>query len=388
MVKIFGDKIIWWLSLLLCVVSILLVYTGGSSYITNHTVHVLIGIGVMYIFSRFNYKYFTNLSTILLLISVLLLCFLLVFPNYDAGIISTKSGRWIDLGFMNLQPSELGKYSLILFLCRNLYVYRDVLKSSELESVKCLYLYILLPTCIVGVLILPFNFSTVVLIGSAVLLLVFISGYSLKWFLKWVVPPILTSLIVLYLLLNFLPNDMLPNRAITWKNRVCATEYKALEYIGFDCSNYDKATYHNNQQVTLARGAINRGWPVGVGAGKSQYKVILPQSKSDFIYAILLEEYGLLGGIIVLGFYLIFYQRILMLSIKSNDDFPRLLLLGLGGVVLLQALLHMAVVTNLIPVTGQTLPLISKGGSSILVTSLAFGIILNISHQINTQELK
>ena len=387
MVKVFGDKIIWWISLLLCIVSILLVYTGGSSYITNHTVHVLIGVGVMYIFSRFNYKYFTNLSTILLIISVILLVFLIMVPDYDAGVISTKSGRWIDLGFMNLQPSELAKYSLMLFLCRNFYIHRDVLKSSESESIKSLYIYILLPAFIVCVLILPFNFSTVALISSTVLLLIFISGYSLKWFLKWVFPPTAITLVALYLFLNFLPNDTLP-RATTWKNRICATEYRVLDYIKFDCSNYDKETYHNNQQVTLARGAINRGWPIGVGAGKSQYKVILPQSKSDFIYAILLEEYGLLGGVMVLCFYLVFYQRILILSIKSNDDFPRLLLLGLGGVVLLQALLHAAVVTNLIPVTGQTLPLISKGGSSILVTSLAFGIILNISHQINTQDYK
>jgi cell division protein FtsW len=124
----------------------------------------------------------------------------------------------------------------------------------------------------------------------------------------------------------------------------------------------------------------------GKGAGKSYYKRLLPDSKSDFIFAILIEEYGLIGGVVVLLLYLLFYQRIIVLSIKSQDDFPRLLLLGLGSIVMFQALLHMGVSVNLIPVTGQTLPLISKGGSSVWVTSLAFGIIINISHQINNQQ--
>ena len=127
---------------------------------------------------------------------------------------------------------------------------------------------------------------------------------------------------------------------------------------------------------------------IGKGAGKSYYKKLLPDSKSDFIFAILIEEYGLLGGCTILLLYLLFYQRILILSIRSNQDFPRLLLLGLGTVIVFQALLHMSVSVNLIPVTGQTLPLISKGGSSVWVTSLAVGIILNISHQIQNQENK
>ena len=130
-------------------------------------------------------------------------------------------------------------------------------------------------------------------------------------------------------------------------------------------------------------------FPQNAGAqklGDSFYKKILPDSISDFIYAILIEEYGFVGGVVVLLLYLIFYQRIMLLSTKSNDEFPRLLLLGLGTIVLFQALMHISVSVNLIPVTGQTLPLISKGGSSVWVTSLAFGIILNISHQIKNQD--
>ena len=130
---------------------------------------------------------------------------------------------------------------------------------------------------------------------------------------------------------------------------------------------------------------MSRGGYLGSGAGDSFYKKILPDSISDFIFAILLEEYGLFGGVSILLIYLLFYQRIIILSVKSNNDFSRLILLGLGTVILFQALLHMCVSVNLIPVTGQTLPLVSRGGSSIWVTSLAFGIILNISYQINNQ---
>jgi len=153
-----------------------------------------------------------------------------------------------------------------------------------------------------------------------------------------------------------------------------------------DRTNYDSdKSFDNNYQTNYALGAIHSGGFLGKGAGKNYYSKLLPESKSDFIFAILIEEYGLLGGVIVLALYLLFYQRILALSIKSQEAFPRLLLLGLGSVVVFQALLHMAVSVNLIPVTGQTLPLISKGGSSVWVTCLAFGIILNISHQINNQ---
>ena len=144
----------------------------------------------------------------------------------------------------------------------------------------------------------------------------------------------------------------------------------------------------NNYQIVSALSAIHRGGFIGKGAGDSYYKKLLPEAKSDFIFAILLEEYGLLGGFVVVVFYLVFYQRILILSIKSKDEFSSLLLLGLGTTIVLQALLHMSVSVNLIPVTGQTLPLVSKGGSSVWVTSLAFGIILNISHQINNQQQK
>ena len=198
----------------------------------------------------------------------------------------------------------------------------------------------------------------------------------LLFFSLFVLPPINTI------------DSVLP-RLTTWKNRICAKEIDKIPFKWVDNSGYDPTeNYDNNYQINKALGAINRGGIIGKGAGKSYYKRILPDSKSDFIFAILIEEYGLIGGLVILILYLIFYQRILFLSTQSIDEFPRLLLLGLGTIIVFQALLHMSVSVNLIPVTGQTLPLISKGGSSLWVTSLALGIVLNISHQIKNQEIK
>ena len=443
MFKVFGDKIIWWISILLFLISVLLVYSsGGSESIATHIPHLIMGLGLIFIFSRFNYKYFTNLSTILLFFSGLLLLYLVMSsvlnPVNRGGILAA---RWIKLGFISFQPSELAKYSLILFLCRNLVLYK-----TSLGSFRSFFIYIILPSVIICLLIFPSNLSTVVLISCIVLFLIFISGYSLALFFKYLIVPLLISLFLFCSLLCLPKIDavekVLP-RLTTWKNRIInlsiSKEFIVIKKAGengenisqlaleFNVSedkilswNYLDSSYNlekektifiitkpfnvltwvhrknynpddvgsNNYQIVSALSAIHRGGFIGKGAGDSYYKKLLPEAKSDFIFAILLEEYGLLGGIVVLVFYLVFYQRILILSIKSKDEFSSLLLLGLGTTIVLQALLHMSVSVNLIPVTGQTLPLVSKGGSSVWVTSLAFGIILNISHQINNQQQK
>ncbi len=386
MLKIFGDRIIWGVAILLFICSILLVYSsGGYQSLTNHITHLVMGIGLIFIFSRFNFRYFTNLSTILLGLSVCMLIWLVISPDSYRG--DVMAGRWLKLGFLSFQPSELAKYSLILFLCRNLFVYKE-----KLNSFLPFFLHVLLPAILISLLIIQSNLSTVILIIAILFFIIFISGYPLNLFAKYLVFPS-TIFIAFFFLFLCLPPIKIVDTALprltTWKNRICAQEIDFIPFKWVDDSQYDPTqNYNNNYQINNALGAINRGGLLGKGAGKSYYKRLLPDSKSDFIFAILIEEYGFLGGVIVLFLYLLFYQRILILSIKAKEDFSRLLLLGLGTMVVFQALLHMSVSVNLIPVTGQTLPLISKGGSSVWVTSLAFGIILNISHQINNQHLK
>ena len=384
MVKIFGDKIIWSVSILLFLISVLLVYSsGGYQSLPIHITHLFMGLGLIFIFSRFNYKYFTNLSFILVLISSILLLWIIFNPSSYRG--DLLAGRWIKVGFLSFQPSELAKYSLVLFLCRNLVVYKESLMSFRL-----FFVYILLPTLIVSGLIIQSNLSTVLLIIIILFFIIFLSGYPIQLFFKHLLLPALIIASLFFSLLCLPPIEVIDQylpRLTTWKNRIVAQDIDAVPFRWVDSSQYNakENSFHNNYQINNALSAINSGGVLGKGAGKSYYKRLLPDSKSDFIFAILIEEYGLIGGAAVLFLYLLFYQRIIVLSIKSRDDFPRLLLLGLGSVVVFQALLHMSVSVNLIPVTGQTLPLISKGGSSVWVTSLAFGIILNISHQINNQ---
>ena len=384
MINFFGDKLIWTVSIFLFLTSILLVYSsGGYQSLSTHITHLLMGIGLIFIFSRFNYKYFTNLSSILLLISIIMLLWLIINPTSYRG--DVLASRWIKLGFISFQPSELAKYSLVLFICRNLYIYK-----ASLSSFKFFFFYILFPLIITCSLIIQSNLSTVLLIIVILFFIVFISGYPLNLFFKHLILPSCFLFSIFFTILCLPPISIVDKvfpRLTTWKNRICAKQIHQIPFRWVDDSNYDpNEDNDNNYQINNALGAINSGGLIGKGAGKSYYKKLLPDSKSDFIYAILIEEYGLIGGVFVLLLYLLFYQRILVLSIKSKDEFPRLLLLGLGSIVVFQALLHMGVSVDLIPVTGQTLPLISKGGSSVWVTSLAFGIILNISHQINHQE--
>lgn len=379
MIKLFGDKLIWTVSIFLFLASVLLVYSsGGKHIIFEHLTHCFLGLGLMFICSRFNYRYFTNLSSILVFTSFGLLLFLIL-PSIF-GDVNIRSTRWIKISIFSFQPSELAKYSLILFLCRNIFLYKDIITKF-----KYFALYILLPIVGVVILILPSNLSTASLILFISLFIVFISGYKLSLYILYVILPLFSFLSFFVLLLMLPTHALLLDSSIpTWKNRICS---EGITFI--DCSHYSKRTITDTQhQKNKAKAAISRGGLLGQGAGSSHYKRALPESKTDFIFAILVEEYGLIGGGLVLSLYLLFYQRIIILSLKSRDDFPRLLLLGLGTVIIVQALLNISVAVNLIPVTGQTLPLISKGGSSIWATSLALGIILNISHEINSESKK
>lgn len=379
MIKLFGDKFIWTISIFLILISVLLVYSsGGNQIIFEHLTHCLLGLGLMFICSRFNYRYFTNLSSVLLFISFGLLLFLILPAVF--GDVNIRTTRWIKISIFSFQPSELAKYSLILFLCRNIFLYQD-----KITQFKYFVLYIILPTLGVVMLILPSNLSTASLVLFIALFIVFISGYKLSLYFFHVVFPLTIVSIFFFLILMFpTPSLLLDSSIPTWKNRICS---EGITYI--DCTHYNNRSKSDTQyQKNKAKAAISRGKLFGKGAGKSHYKRSLPESKTDFIFAILIEEYGLVGGVVVLCLYLLFYQRIIVLSVKSKDDFPRLLLLGLGTVIVVQALLNISVAVNLMPITGQTLPFISKGGSSLWATALAFGIILNISHQINIDSIK
>jgi cell division protein FtsW len=271
-----------------------------------------------------------------------------------------NASRWIRVpvvGF-SFQTSTLAAVVLMVYVARYLAKFKDktiVFKESFIE--------LWIPVGAVLILILPANFSTAALIFSMVMVVVFIGGYPLK-FMGLIVGAGLTLLLLFVLTAKAFP-DAFNNRVETWQNRI----------ENFSNGEDTKEDY----QIERAKTAIASGRMFGLGPGKSVQKNFLPQSSSDFIYVIIVEEWGLLVGIVILLFYMLLLFRLIVILNKSETTFGKLLVAGVGLPIIFQALINMAVAVELFPVTGQTLPLISSGGTSIWMTCLAFGIILSVS---------
>ena len=365
-----GDKYIWAIAILLSLASIVLVYSSSShlafafkqgntiSFLLKHLIHLGIGFGIMWMLSRVPFKYFYNSSIIFFAIAIILICWAISGGQTISG---ANASRWIRVAGFTFQPSELAKLSLFVLLARNLVHYKD-----KLHSFKQSFLPILGPVILICALILPSNFSTSAIIFMISFLIMFIGRFSLKWLGVMLIIGI-GSIALFYLVVKKFPN--ISNRVATWNARIEC-------YFDQDCKNY---------QVNHAKMAIARGGMWGKGPGKSVQKYFLPQSSSDFIYAVIVEEYGRVGGLFIISLYLMFLVRVLRIASKCDDDFAILITIGLGFSIISQAFINMAVAVNLLPVTGQTLPLISAGGSSVWMTCAAIGLILSVSNSINPQ---
>mgnify|MGYP001484902700 FL=1 len=365
-----GDKYIWAIAILLSLASIVLVYSSSShlafafkqgntiSFLLKHLIHLGIGFGIMWMLSRVPFKYFYNSSIIFFGIAIILICWAISGGQTISG---ANASRWIRIAGFTFQPSELAKLSLFVLLARNLVHYKD-----KLHSFKQSFLPILSPVILICALILPSNFSTSAIIFMISFLIMFIGRFSLKWLGVMLIIGI-GSIALFYLVVTKFPN--ISNRVATWNSRIEC-------YFDQDCKNY---------QVNHAKMAIARGGMWGQGPGKSVQKYFLPQSSSDFIYAVIVEEYGRVGGLFIISLYLMFLVRVLRIASKSDDDFAILITIGLGFSIISQAFINMAVAVNLLPVTGQTLPLISAGGSSVWMTCTAIGLILSVSNSIKPQ---
>ena len=363
--KINGDKIIWSIVLLLAIFSFLPVYSAisnfGNSFILSnlikHVAIVLIGIFIMYSVHLVPYKYFKGLSLIFLPLIITVLLFTSLQGNLIDG---ANASRWIRLPIVGLsfQPSSMATVILMVYV--SFYLSKNYNKNVKFtKSILPLWT----PVIIVIFLILPSNFSTAAMIFLMIVTLIFIGGYPFKYLLGIGFSGI--ALFSLYFLTVKNYHDIMPNRIDTWISRI---------------ENFTSSeNSENNYQVLRAKSAIASGMVFGVGAGKSTMKNILPQSTSDFIYAIITEEYGTIGAISVLLLYLLLLFRIIIVSYKSDTVFGQLLALGVGLPIIFQAFINMGVAVQLFPVTGQPLPLISTGGTSIWMTFLALGIILSVS---------
>ncbi len=373
-----GDKAIWGVVALLALFSFLPVYSASTNlvyvnhdgstlgHLLKHAVLLFLGFGIIYAVHRIPTHYFKGLSLIALPIVLLLLAYTLTVETKIGGV---TANRWITLPFVgiNFQTSSLASVVLMLWIARYLTKIRNTAITFR-QSLVPLWL----PTALVVLLILPENFSTAAIISTLVFLLCFLGGYPLKYLLAIAGTGLVLSGMFLFVL--FKAPEVLPERAATWKSRI-ETFWQP--------ENADKDDLH---QITLAKIAIAEGGIAGKGAGKSVIKNLLSQSTSDFIFAIIVEEYGLLGGGTLLFFYLLLLFRIIVIAHSAKTIYAKLLVIGVGLPIVFQALINMAVVVQLFPVTGQPLPLISMGGTSIWMTCMAIGMVLSASNKEENRE--
>ena len=372
-----GDRLIWAIAALLAIFSFLpvysaasnLAYTSGSgstfTFFVKHFMHLLLGFLIIYGVHRIPYRYFRGLSMVMIPIVLVLL---IVTMLQGTTIEGANASRWIQIPLvgMSFQTSTLAAVVLMVYVAR----YLSKIQEKDI-TFKETILPLWVPVFLILILILPANFSTTAIIFAMVMVLAFIGGYPVKY-LAIIVGTGLLALTLFILVAKAFP-DLMENRIHTWENRV-----ENFLNGGEDT----EADY----QIEKAKIAIASGDIFGLGPGKSIQKNFLPQSSSDFIFAIIVEEYGLFGGLVLLVMYCWLLFRIVIISQKADTVFGKLLVLGVGLPIVFQAFINMAVAVELFPVTGQTLPLISSGGTSIWMTCLAVGIILSVS--VKREEIK
>lgn len=374
-----GDHIIWGVVLILSFISLLAVYssTGSLAYRTerNSSYYLLkqvmvLGLGLLitYWVHNVNYTKFAKVAVILYLTSLPLLLYTLLFgTSYNEG------SRWIKLPGINLtfQTSDLAKLALFMFLARILSMKQEIIKDPKRG-----FLPVLLPVLVTCALIAPANLSTALMLGATCSILFFIGRVQIKHLLLLFAVGLIgvTGLF-------FVSKATGWGRAKTWEQRI--SDFMP----GGKKDPKDKvAKQEDVYQVQQAKIAIANGKLTGLGPGNSIQRNFLPHPYSDFIYAIIIEEYGLLGGAFVIFLYLLFLWRSIMIFKRCPYAFGAFLAVGLSITLVFQAMLNMAVNVHLVPVTGLTLPMVSMGGSSIWFTSIAIGIILSVSKYVDEME--
>jgi len=366
---ILGDRVLWVALALLSIFSFLPVFSASSNltyvvgqgtpwgHLLKHFIVLFFGFGLMYGLHKIPYQYFKGISILALPLIILLLVYTASQGNIIAG---ANASRWIRIPIVGLSFQTSSLASIVLLA----YVANQMSKENpKLYRLKTSILPLWLPVILVTLLILPSNLSTSAILFFMTLILVFLGGYPLKYLLGMLGMGIFMFL--LFVLIAKAYPDWFPNRIDTWINRV-ENFMSTDDNVG-------------NYQIERAKTAIATGGLLGVGAGKSVMKNFLPQSSSDFIYAIIVEEFGLVGGAALILLYLLVLFRIVVIAHNSNTVFGKLLVLGLGLPIIIQAFINMAVALQVFPVTGQTLPLISSGGTAAWMTCIAFGMILSVS---------
>ena len=365
-----GDKVLWGTLSLMALFSFLPIFSSSSNlvyvigtgtplgYLFKHFIILSIGFLLMISVHKIPYTYFKGISILMMPLTILLLIYT---ASQGTLIDGANASRWLKIPLIGLsfQTSSLAIVVLMVYVAN--YLSKIHIKKLKFkDSIIPLWT----PVIFILLLILPSNFSTVIIIFISVILLAFLAGYPLKY-LSIIITFSLIFLVFFILIAKSYP-ELIPNRIDTWISRI---------------ENFSSSTESGSEsyQVERAKIAISTGEIFGLGAGKSVMKNFLPQSSSDFIYAIIVEEYGLIGGVFVIILYLLLLFRILVVSYKAKSFFGKLITISVGLPIIIQAFLNIGVAVNIFPVTGQTLPLISSGGTSVWMTCISFGIILSVS---------
>ena len=365
-----GDLVLWGILSLLAIFSFFPVFSASSnlSYVVGngtpwqhlfkHMFILVMGFVIMIGIHRIPFQYFKGISILLLPVVVVLLIYTVSQGNTIGG---ANASRWIRIPFVGIgfQTSTLASLVLMMYVAH----YLDKIKAVSLRFSESL-LPLWTPVGLVLALILPANLSTAVIVFSMVLLLCFLGGYPFKYLM--IILGMAFGAFLLFLLVAKAFPEAMSNRIDTWMSRI--ENFRSPE-----------EGSSGNYQVERAKIAIATGGLTGLGVGKSVMKNFLPQSSSDFIYAIIVEEFGSAGGVVIILLYLIILFRIMVIAHKTKSFYGKLLVMGVGLPVIVQAFINMGVALNVFPVTGQTLPMISSGGTAAWMTCIAFGVILSIS---------
>lgn len=384
-----GDRTIWAMVILLCCISLIEVFSassrltfGRSSFlapIISHTMHLGMGFVLMYGLHLVNYRLYRTFPIILLPLSILLLGYLSM-----RGASVNGAQRWIDLGFFQLQPSELGKIAVIMSTAS---ILAKLEPDNPLSQVNTFWKIMAL-TGVVCLLIVGENLSTALLLAMVVYVMMILGGISARLILSLTGVVVGFGVIAVILMLSISPQTLreskiVPDRATTWQARL--QDFFNGEKNDYSSYEYAKLVAPEKPQETHANIAISTSNVLGKGPGNSVERDYLQEASCDFIYAIIIEELGMAGGIVVMLVYIILLIRVGRLAARCKSKYPAYLAMGLGMLVGLQAFINMSVAVGLFPVTGQPLPLISKGGTSVIMTSVCFGMLLGISNTLDKE---
>ncbi|MCI1266351.1 MAG: FtsW/RodA/SpoVE family cell cycle protein [Saprospiraceae bacterium] len=367
-----GDRFLWTIIILLSLCSLLAVYSASISltkynsdntlfFLFKHVPFILGGLVLAWIVSQVQYSEFSRLAPVLLIIAVILLVWAMFF-----GVNVNQAKRWIQVPFLDItfQVSDFAKIALICYVARSISAKQDYIKSF-----KTAFVPIMLPVLVVCGLIAPSNFSTSALLFVCCIMMLFVGRVSIKYILILGLFGILMFAFLIFIG-QFLPDSI---RVSTWISRI--NEFIYVEEGGY--------------QVQQAKIAIARGGLFGQGPGNSMLRNFIPYSYADFIYAIICEEWGiLLGGIGLIVIYLMLLGHCVSVVTKTPKAFGAMLTIGIGFNIVMQAFANMGVSLGVVPVTGLTLPFVSMGGTSLLFTSIAFGMIISVSKNINALKLE